>query len=75
MKMLYLSNIKDGHSNNMKILYSAGKPQVQKSTNVRYLSILLYNSNLKFNRKEKLFLNRFVILILKSLKVKYIYYI
>ena len=25
----------DGHANNMKILYSAGKPQIQKSQNVR----------------------------------------
>lgn len=28
---------KDGHANNMKILYSAGKPQLQKSTNVRQI--------------------------------------
>jgi len=31
---------RDGHSNNMKILYSAGKPQVQKSTNVRQIPSL-----------------------------------
>ena len=31
---------KDGHANNMKILYSAGKPQVQKSANIRQIPSL-----------------------------------
>ncbi len=37
MQILKILSYQDGHANNMKILYSAGKPQIQKSQNVRWV--------------------------------------